>query len=316
MDKIAYKYANLFFDTDIALDKVIKESDIVIYDNKIKLIIIDHINNNVALGLDINESIKNLDTFEYICKFLLDHNVNKKNRIVAIGGGVLLDLCSFVASSYMRGIGLISIPTTLLAMVDASVGGKCGVNFHDKKNYIGAFYHPKEIYIFTSFLKTLSEEEISNGMAEVIKIALVSDKKFFSELKGEVELEHLIRRSIELKISFIEDDVFDQNKRQILNFGHTIGHALESTLNYQIKHGFCVAIAISYIMNNNCVDAVLQKYKLKTRADFNLILHKSEIINLIKYDKKNNENIKFVIVNEIGKGELIDVSNINTIVKW
>jgi len=184
---------------------------------------------------------------------LLERNFGKDTLLIALGGGVIGDLTGFVASTYYRGIPFLQVPTTLLAMVDASIGGKTGINTEHGKNLIGTVYQPDAVMIEVEFLKTLPEEEFLNGLAEVIKIGCILDKDLFEEIEKHKEgilqrkeelLLPLINRSISLKKSIVENDEQETGLRQILNFGHTVGHALEKASSYSLKHGFAVSIGM------------------------------------------------------------------------
>ncbi len=316
MDKVAYSYSDIYIHENLDLDNVLNGKIVIIYDNNVESYILSYVDRFLSYGFDTSEESKTISTFTDIATFLTLNNVTRDYLIVAIGGGITLDIVGYTASSYMRGTKVTYIPTTLLAMVDASIGGKCGVNFLKKKNYLGSFYHPQEVHVFPQFLETLDENEISNGMAEVIKIALVKDKHLFEELKGNIEMSTLIKKAIELKVKIVLEDILDNGYRRVLNFGHTIGHALEEISKYELPHGFCVGIAISYKMQSDEIDYVLHKYGLFTRDDFDLSKYRDTIIELVKFDKKNDENINVTVVKEIGEGEVVSVQDIDTIIKW
>ncbi len=244
---------------------------------------------------------------------MLEHKLGVDTTVIALGGGVVTDLVGFVAATYCRGIPLISVPTTLLGMVDASIGGKTGVNVAKGKNLIGIYHFPSLVLIDPEFLKTLSKEELRNGMAEVIKYGLIASKKLFTIVENGVDLLEAIARSIEIKMAVVEKDPFEQKGyRRVLNFGHTIGHALESLLNYEIGHGDAVAIGMlmeSYLsmrMGYLKEQDFNRIHHLLKNQDFPLeILKKVTCARLIKamaLDKKSLENVpRFVLLQSIGR---------------
>lgn len=191
------------------------------------------------------EKSKNSKTKEEIEKKLFEKQFPKDGALFLLGGGSLLDLGGFIASTYMRGISFISIPSTLLAMVDASIGGKTAMNTKWGKNLIGTIYHPYAIFIDIALLHTLNQSQLLDGYSEIIKAALIRDKKFFYWIKDHREnKEELIRRAIEIKLSITEKDERESSFRKLLNFGHTIGHAIESLSQYLLSHGKAVAIGM------------------------------------------------------------------------
>lgn len=202
---------------------------------------------------EAGEKSKNLDTVVDIYKFLLALGVDRNDIILAFGGGVVGDIAGFVAATYLRGIKFVQIPTTLLAQVDSSVGGKVGVNFNNCKNIVGAFYQPKFVYINTNSLRTLPIREIRSGLAEIIVHCLIGDSFLFEYIEANFAkifqhdndvLKYVISKNCLNKIAVVEQDEKDQGLRAILNFGHTIGHAIESVYNFELLHGECVSIGI------------------------------------------------------------------------
>ena len=189
------------------------------------------------------ESSKTRATKEKLEDALLLEGFGRDTTIVALGGGVVTDLGGFLASTFCRGVKLILIPTTLLGMVDAAIGGKTGVNTELGKNLIGSFYPPHELYIFPEFLKTLPENEWFNGAVEMLKAGLIADADFF-HVFSKIPIAQAIERAIEIKRRIVAKDPYETGLRQLLNVGHTIGHALETLSNYQISHGKAVAAGI------------------------------------------------------------------------
>ena len=274
--------------------------------------------------IESGESSKNLKTKLEIEDFMFSNNFNKKSCLIALGGGVVGDLTGFIASTFMRGIDFYQVPTTLLAMVDSSIGGKTGIDNKWGKNLIGSFYLPKKILCDINFLNTLKEEEFINGLAEVIKTAIVANPKlwkflnnnnFKSIYQNSSNIEKIIDMTAKTKLGIVNQD-FDEklNQRHILNFGHTIGHAIEAlTLE---KHGYCVAIGmVKEILlkqdNKYMVPFYLQKQiincliKYKLPVDINLQLNHQDILDKLKLDKKNG---LLVLVKDIGNPFLTEFS--------
>lgn len=273
------------------------------------------------------EKNKSRKTKEKIEDEMLRLGFGRDSCIIAIGGGITGDLAGFVAATYMRGVPYIQVPTTLLAMVDSSIGGKVGVDTEEAKNAIGAFYQPKKVIIDLDFLKTLPKNELINGLAEIIKHSLIKDKDFFHFLEKNIDkilnkdleiIKKMVKRSCEIKASIVIEDEKEKGLRRILNYGHTIGHAIESALNYRISHGQAVAIGMNYsaklsaklgflhegsvIRQNNLLQHIglphrLSHHKIKPR----------NIINNIQYDKKMIKNkINFILLSSIGEAFISD----------
>jgi len=257
------------------------------------------------------EKSKNLITYREIVEKLSESG---EERIIAFGGGVIGDIAGFVASTYKRGIELIQVPTTLLAMVDSSIGGKNGINISNKKNYIGTIYQPNGVLIDPSFLETLPEHEFKNGLAEVIKYFAVFNKPNIKKLENISkfnDIEKIITECCQMKVNVVERDEFDKGYRHILNFGHTIGHAIE--LLYGLSHGEAISIGMIKelkagiklgIINRTKLDEIenlLISNKLPTELPYNSNLEK--IISLIKSDKKGKFIFSF---NEKNYNVLLD----------
>lgn len=264
------------------------------------------------------EENKNIDFCIGIWRMLLDFGADRNSIIINLGGGVITDMGGFAASTFKRGIDFVQVPTTLLSQVDASVGGKTGIDMENVKNIIGTFTQPKAVYIHTPFLKTLSDRELRSGYAEVIKHGLIYDVSLFKNLKGIVPKDlndEIIYRSIEIKNEVVLNDPFEKGLRKILNYGHTIGHAVES---YSLKHDKVPllhgeAIAIGFI----CEAYLSQKRNGLKEEELSVIvdtirttypaykLNKSnypDLIDIMKNDKKNNAGqISFSLLSQIGK---------------
>ena len=280
------------------------------------------LNEAEIIELESGEDKKTLETCLQVWGALTDTGADKKSLIINLGGGVISDLGGFVASTYKRGIDCINIPTTLLSMVDASVGGKTGVDFEGIKNHIGTTAEPKGIYINPTFLETLSERQIKNGFAEIIKIALIADLDFWKELKKlktvtQFSSEKIITRAVELKNTIVKKDLYEKNSRKSLNFGHNIGHALESALIKQgkdILHG--EAIAAGMIMETELALKLkrIAAKEQKEITDYIRSIYKpikisketeSQLLQYILHDKKNEgNNLCFALPKGIGNYEL------------
>jgi len=201
--------------------------------------------------MDDGESAKNLNTVEKVSRSLVKAGADRQSLLIAVGGGVTGDVAGFVAASYLRGVALVQIPTTVVAQVDSSIGGKTGVNLPEGKNLVGAFYPPRLVLVDPEALQTLPEREFRGGLAEVIKYGVIADAKLFAFLEANMEailkrhaaaLAHIIRRSIEIKAQVVSRDERESGLREALNFGHTFGHALESATQYKrFQHGEAVA---------------------------------------------------------------------------
>ncbi|QIK16832.1 3-dehydroquinate synthase [Blattabacterium sp. DPU] len=282
---------------------------------------IDFLKKSNLIQIKSGEKEKNIDTCIQICKSLEKFKATRKSLILNLGGGVITDIGGFVASIFKRGIRFINIPTTLLGMVDAAIGYKTGVNLDSIKNEIGSFYIPEFLIIDTHFLKTLPNEEIFSGMAEMLKHGLIADKNFWKQMnqiqkniiQDENQWTHLIQKSILIKQKIVDQDPKEKGLRKILNFGHTIGHALESyfmNIN-KILHGVAVTMGmiyeswISYKINGLSISDYKEiKYALSTLCPINKIsdLEFQKLLLIMEHDKKNEKNkIQFSLLKEIGK---------------
>lgn len=257
------------------------------------------------------EDSKSLENFALLSKVLLDNNFSRKDCVVAVGGGVVGDLCGFVAASYMRGIDFYNIPTTVLSQVDSSIGGKTAVNFEGVKNIIGAFYQPKKVLIDVNVLNSLSKRLIANGLSEAIKMALTFDEDIFKEFENGVDVSDLtdiLAKSIDIKRKVVEEDEKEQGLRKVLNFGHTIGHGLELTSEGELLHGESVALGMLMM----CDDEVKERL-LKVMTSLGLPTHcETDIdtaVSCIMHDKKSNgDTISTVYVKTAGSYEFRDMT--------
>ncbi|MCR5673284.1 MAG: 3-dehydroquinate synthase [Lachnospiraceae bacterium] len=270
------------------------------------------------------EESKNLTTVKSCYDKLLENDFNRRDLIIGLGGGVVGDLAAFVASTYMRGCRFVNVPTTLLAMADSSVGGKCGVDYQFK-NIIGSIYMPDMVYAAACTLKTLPEREFSSGMAEILKAGLIRDSIFYEWLISEfpsimdrdeeTEIE-MLYRAISIKQYYVTKDPFETGERMILNLGHTIGHAIEKHFNFSYLHGECVAlgtVAAAYISYKRSMLSDEEFYEIRDMfVPFGLPISVDEvdadrIHSYIGHDKKNTgSGLKFILLKKIGKAVIAD----------
>lgn len=261
------------------------------------------------------ESNKNLSTIGALSSGLAQLGFDRKDAVIAFGGGVSGDIAGFVASSYMRGIPFVQIPTTLLAQVDSSVGGKTGVDIPEGKNLVGAFYQPKAVYIDTEVLQTLPDEELLGGLGEVIKYGVIRDKKFFEFLKTNRQaildlddhfITEIIHTSCRIKAEVVSEDELEGGVRKILNYGHTIGHAVEGASDYTIIHGLAVSIgmvaAAKLAVANNLLTEeesmqileILKEYKMPIKVPVEL--DRKKIKGYLLTDKKTVGGVVFFVL--------------------
>ena len=266
------------------------------------------------------ESSKSLSTVLDVVRQLIRLQASRKSLLVALGGGVVGDMTGFIASIYMRSVPYVQIPTTLLAQVDSSVGGKTGVDLPEGKNLLGTFYHPKAVYIDLSFLKTLPEKEFANGLAEIIKYGVIGHHSLFELLeteKGGIRdrdprlIETLVARSCKIKAEIVEKDEKELGLRRILNFGHTLGHALEAASDFALFHGEAVAIGmvgasmtsrnLNHLDAASCerIRALIEAYGLPTKITQDMATER--IIGFMGTDKKTVAGrLHMVLVKKIG----------------
>ncbi|MBE7043016.1 MAG: 3-dehydroquinate synthase [Ruminococcaceae bacterium] len=230
----------------------------------------------VVCTVESGEGAKSLDVFGTLMQKMLEYNFSRKDCVVAVGGGVVGDLSGFAASAYMRGIDFYNMPTTLLSQIDSSIGGKTAINFGGVKNIVGAFYQPKKVLIDPDVLKTLPKRQIANGLAEAIKMSLTSDKELFHLIEnGDINenIDEIIIRSLNIKKQVVEQDEKEAGLRKILNFGHTIGHGIESSEKMsELYHGECVALGLIPMCEETIRPRVIE------------VLKKCNLYNLIQFD--------------------------------
>lgn len=256
--------------------------------------------------VDEGEGSKSLETFGKLLQCMLEHGFSRKDCVVAVGGGVVGDLSGFAASAYMRGIDFYNIPTTLLSQIDSSIGGKTAVNLGGVKNIVGAFYQPKKVLVDPELLCTLPERQISNGLAEAVKMALTSDRELFELFeKGNIkeDMDEIIIRSLNIKKNVVEQDEKESGLRKILNFGHTVGHGIESSMT-GLYHGECVALGIIPMCSPGVRDrvaAVLEKCGLWRTLNYDW----DKITEAAFHDKKaDGDTVTVTTVSEIGSFEM------------
>ena len=292
-----------------------KQNVYIITDDNVSKLYLDKLENAIKSRFNVKSVIiphgeenKSMETYLYICKSLLDLNIRRNELLIALGGGVVGDITGFVAATLYRGINYMSIPTTLLADLDSSIGGKTGVDFNNMKNILGAFKQPKLVLIDPNTFKTLPNEEIISGMGELIKHGFIHSPKLIDLLLKKTDItEEVIYESLMCKKYFVEQDVYDQGVRMFLNFGHTFGHAIELENNF--KHGYAVIIGMLMAFNYgidlkiskqkdlDTLKQILKVYDIKYQEfDYKKYLDK------IKFDKKNIAGeINFILIDEIGK---------------
>ncbi len=235
------------------------------------------------------EGSKSFPVLETVLEKMLDSGFNRGDCVVSVGGGVITDLGGFAASVYMRGIDCYGVPTTVLADVDASVGGKTAVNFRGVKNIVGAFYQPKAVLIDPETLKTLPKRQVRNGLAEALKMAVTLDGELFGQFeKGspDPDLEEIIIRSVLLKRNIVEQDEKESDLRRVLNFGHTIGHGIESAAKGELLHGESVALGMIPMCSEplrSRLKAILDRMGFQTEID----LDPEEVYAAVIHDKKS-----------------------------
>ena len=278
--------------------------------------------NRETIVLKAGEEFKNQATVNSVIERLIQMEADRKTILVGIGGGVVTDITGYVASIYMRGVAFGFVPTSLLAMVDASIGGKNGIDVGVYKNMVGVIRQPSFLLFDSSLLQTLPDDEWKNGFAEIIKHASIKDAAMFKELEQNdftsyqekrKDLNGLIQKNVLLKTRVVQQDEFEKGDRKLLNFGHTLGHALENQ--YKFSHGQAISIGMAYasslsekinaFKNAERVVLLLNKYGLPTFTEFN----KDKVINVLRMDKKKTkDNINFILLEKIGKATIKEIS--------
>lgn len=325
-------YNILFSDSFSGLAEAMTEINapkklLIVTDSNVNELYADEVNNilhkkgydSAVYAFNAGEENKKMDTILGICEACIKYGLDRKSMIIALGGGVVGDMAGFAAAIFMRGIDFVQIPTTLLSQSDSSVGGKTGIDFLESKNILGAFHQPKLVYINVGTLKTLPQEQFVSGMGEVIKHGIICDREFFdyleeihSEIKS-LDSRNLIKMdkvNCSIKAKVVEQDEKENGLRAVLNFGHTIGHAVESAYDFKMTHGECVGIgmiAASYIaykrdmigLNDlERIESILKLYGFRTRVK---LPQEEKILGFMHKDKKKiSGKLKFVLPTAIG----------------
>ena len=317
------------------LTEILDEKDfVVITDTNLIKLYQDFLWRFKTITIPAGEQFKKLSEIEQIYQKLIDFDVNREQYIVGFGGGVICDIAGFIASTFMRGMKLINIPTTLLAQTDSAIGGKNGVNFLQFKNVIGTYHQPDYVICDINLLKTLPEREIRSSLAESIKAGLVYSEEFFEYFEKLSSsnlyannfnlianifqndiLENIISSAIKIKVDVVQEDEFDYNKRRILNFGHTIGHSIESI--YGMRHGESISLGmvnsakisqlLGFIEENDVlrIKNLLSKFGLPVDFIFDIDL----VMKYIARDKKrSSDNINFIALEKIGKAKIVELN--------
>jgi 3-dehydroquinate synthase len=322
MQKVQYKFSNkttgYFFGADLShLEKLAdKEQAVIVTDENIFRGHRKKFGGWNTIVIKAGEEFKNQATVDSILQQLIAFGADRKTFLVGVGGGVVTDITGFVAAIYMRGIPFGFVPTSVLAMVDASVGGKNGIDIGLYKNLAGTIRQPEFLLYDYSLLRSLPKEEWVNGFAEIIKHACIRDAAMFRELekntlgfyqKDKAVLARLIRRNVLIKSTIVQKDEFEQGERRLLNFGHTLGHAIENL--YELSHGQAISIGmaaacmiseeLSDFTDTNRVVTTLKKYGLPTQAEFDA----KKVMHVLKMDKKKvKDNMNYILLKKIGQG--------------
>lgn len=301
---------------------IVTDSNVAkIYKNEVEEILKSRYSTVKTFIFESGEANKNLNTIEKLYEYLIINHFERNDLLIALGGGVVGDMTGFAAATYLRGIDFVQIPTTLLAQVDSSIGGKTGVDFAQYKNMVGAFNQPKLVYMNLDVLKTLPKEQFASGMAEALKSGLIRDQEYFTYLCDEIKaiqsLEHeailrTVSGSCKIKREVVQNDPKEKGERALLNFGHTIGHAIEKLSDFTLYHGECVAlgmVAAAYISfkSGNIskedlekIEHIISAYNLPIRLK-TAKMSADDVLAATKSDKKMEDGrVKFVLLHAIG----------------
>ncbi|MDO9577423.1 MAG: 3-dehydroquinate synthase family protein [Candidatus Cloacimonadales bacterium] len=310
--KIENSEIEIIFTNDLSPEFKKKVNQVYVIDAKVFELykeLFGHIKDQSRIYLfTASEQTKNLDSLREIYKFLKNKNVNRSSRIFGVGGGVTTDITGFAAATYKRGCRLALVPTTLLGMVDASIGGKTGINLENIKNGIGSFYPAEKVIINSDFLKTQTEPDFKDGFVEIVKMSFLENSKLLEMLQKKANIEEIIKEAIRTKMELCQDDLQDKNSRRLLNLGHTFGHVLESVSNYRISHGTAVSIGIraaaKFSLKKDFITAELYDQIAEKLDEFEflvsfsekylpVLLEKGEAI--LKQDKKADDKINLIL---------------------
>ena len=318
--KFNYAATDYFFDANFSQLKTLvdKKNAVLITDEKILLGHSSRLNGWNLIVLKSGEEYKTQETVDAVIDNLIEMGADRQTVLIGVGGGVITDITGYAASIYMRGLKFGFVPTSLLAMVDAAIGGKNGVDVGVYKNMVGTIRQPAFLLYDYSFLKTLPEAEWVNGFAEIIKHACIKDAAMFKSLeqspidifrRNKKAIGSLVERNARIKTKIVQQDEFEKGDRRLLNFGHTLGHALENL--YQLPHGQAVSLGMtaacelsqilcSFSQSQRVID-LLDKYGLPTDAEFD----KRKVLEILKKDKKKEkDHINYILLDKIGKGKV------------
>lgn len=306
-----------------ALKEIVdRQSAVILTDENVAAAHSNRFKNYNTIVLKAGEQYKVQATADAVIEQLIEMEADRHTTLVGVGGGVITDLTGYIASVYMRGISFGFVPTSLLAMVDASIGGKNGIDVGEFKNMVGVIRQPSFILYDMSLLSSLPHTEWRNGFAEIIKHACIKEAAMFRELeqnnigyyqRKKTALMQLVQKNALIKTRVVQKDEFETGERRLLNFGHTLGHALETQ--YELSHGEAIAIGMSYaanlsgslsgFKNAGRVISLIEKYELPTNARFN----KDKVIRILKMDKKKlRDSIRFILLERIGKAVIQPIS--------
>lgn len=327
MTKRTYRFSSapveVYFDAKFRqLEKLVdKKKGIIITDENIFSAHHSKFKNWNVITLKPGEQFKIQATADTVIEQLIGLEADRQSVLIGVGGGVVTDLTGYVASIYMRGIRFGFVPTSLLAMVDASIGGKNGIDVGEYKNMVGIIRQPSFLFYDSSLLSTLPDKEWSNGFAEIIKHACILDRPMFKLLestsldklrKKKPLLDDIIRRNVHLKSGIVKRDEFEHGDRKLLNFGHTLGHALETQ--YELTHGQAVALGMIFAgwlsakllgyKDLTRLEKTIATYGLPTRASFDV----EKVFNVLKMDKKRvSKTMNYILLSRTGKGEIVQI---------
>ena len=312
-----------YFCNEINYGNIIRDGDIIIVDRIVAGLYRDDlsevINDENSILVDANEENKSYEGVIPIINEVISRGFHKNNRLIAVGGGIVQDMVAFISSVLYRGIDWIHIPTTLLAQCDSCIGSKTSINFRHYKNQIGGFYPPREVYIDMNFLHTLHDREMKSGLGEMLHYYIVGGEKDFTFFEANAKksmadkdvLSELVYRSLEIKKSYIEIDEYDRNERQIFNYGHSFGHAIESITDYSVPHGIAVSHGIDIanyvavkkgILNNETRDRVRKVTEIFWMFDDLKEVTVERLVDALKKDKKNKGNkLGIILCSDYGK---------------
>lgn len=332
--KLGRHHLSAMGEYDVLVEQVANssyENSIIVTDENVAKHHLSKLNVAKSIILPAGEEYKNLETVSRLWKAFLENGLDRKSTVIALGGGVIGDMAGFAASTYMRGVDWIGIPTTLLSMVDASLGGKTGFDLPQGKNLIGSFHPPKLVIADPSLLLTLPERELRSGMAEVVKHGIISDPDLFAMCQRgmgwvKANLEEVVKRAMAVKIKVIEADPYEKGFRAALNLGHTVGHAVELVSQFELRHGEAISIGMAAEARYaarvglaglgvvEAIESTLTSLELPIQIPDGM--PREEIIRVMRVDKKKNaKSIRFALPIEIGKVELVDVTDLEEVLK-